>query len=180
MNLHDKYLKEVVPQLQEDLGTKNVNAVPKVVKVTINVGMGTYLKGNKDFSLITQGVELISGQKSVVTKAKKAISNFKLREGMPVGVMVTLRGKRMYDFLYRLVNVVLPRVRDFRGISGKSFDNAGNYSLGIKEHSVFPEITLDDVSKVFCFQININTTARNADEGRKLLTYLGFPFVKNN
>ena len=179
MKLKEKYQQEVVPKLKEELKIKNVNAVPKITKVTINVGMGTYLKGSKDYSQIVDGIALISGQKPVVTKARQAISNFKIREGMPIGVMVTLRGNMMYDFLYRLINVALPRVRDFRGISSRGFDKQGNYTLGIKEHAVFPEITLEDMSKVFSFQINVATTAQSAEAGRKLLAYMGFPFVKN-
>lgn len=176
MKLSEKYNKEVRKELMRELGIKNVNAVPKIKKVSINVGIGTYLAGGKDYSQVMENVGLIAGQKPVVKKSKKAISNFKLRAGMPVGISVTLRGGRMDDFLTKLVNVVLPRVRDFRGISAKCFDRQGNYSIGVKEHTVFPEINADDISKLHGIQINIETSANNPYEGYLLLKKFGFPF----
>ncbi len=179
-DLKTRIQKEVNPKLTELLHKKNVNAVPKVTKVTINVGIGTYIKShNKDYSNIVENIAKISGQKPVVTFARKAISNFKLKENDPVGVIVTLRGKRMYDFLEKLINIVFPRVRDFRGISPKAFDGGGNYSVGFKEHIVFPEISPDDVIKIHGLEVNIVTTAKNNEEGFALLKELGFPFKKN-
>lgn len=177
IKLKEKYLKEIAPKLKKELGVKNVNAVPKVTKVTINVGVGKMVAaGAKDLTDVVENVRLITGQHPVITKAKKAISNFKLREGMPVGVTVTLRGERMYDFLDKLVSVTLPRVRDFRGISIKGFDQQGNYSLGLSDHLVFPEINPDDINKVHGIQICVSTTAKTAEEGHALLRELGFPF----
>ncbi len=177
MKLKDRFAKEIAPQLQKDLGIKNVSAIPKMIKVTVNAGLGNfYTSGTKDFSEFAANIAAVTGQKPVIIKAKKAISNFKIREGMPNGVMVTLRGERMYDFIEKLVNVIFPRTRDFRGISPKSFDGKGNYAVGIKEHIVFPEINPDDIVKIHGLQICINTTAKNNDEGLALLKALGFPF----
>lgn len=177
--LKDKFQKEIVPKLQQELGIKNINAVPRLKKVIVNAGLGSfYTSGTKDFAEFEDNFKAITGQKPVVKKAKKAISNFKVREGMPNGVMVTLRGKRMYDFIEKLVNIVFPRVRDFRGILRTAFDGNGNYSVGIKEHMVFPEINPDDIVKIHGIQICINTSARNNEEGLALLTALGFPFKK--
>ncbi|MDP4007706.1 MAG: 50S ribosomal protein L5 [Candidatus Peregrinibacteria bacterium] len=176
MKISEKYNKEVAKELMSELNIKNVNAVPKIKKISINVGIGTYLAGGKDYSQVLENISLIAGQKPVVKKAKKAVSNFKLRIGMPVGISVTLRGAKMDDFLTKFVNVVLPRVRDFRGISGKSFDKEGNYSVGMKEYTVFPEVNPDDVVKLHGLQINIETTAKNQYEGYLLLKKLGFPF----
>lgn len=179
MTLKEKYQKEILPALQKELGIKNVNAVPKVTKVVVNAGLGSmYTRGVKDFTEFVENFKAITGQTPIVRKSKKAISNFKLREGLPNGVMVTLRGNRMYDFLNRLVNVVFPRTRDFRGISRKAFDGNGNYSVGITEHTVFPEINPDDLVKIHGLQVCINTTAKNDEEGMALLTALGFPFKK--
>ncbi|MBU2524289.1 50S ribosomal protein L5 [Patescibacteria group bacterium] len=180
ITLKQEFEEKILPELQKELGIKNKMAVPRVKMVKINVGIGSYLQsgGSKDPSSIVENVAQITGQKPVVTKAKKAISNFKLREGMPVGVVATLRGARMYDFLSKLVNVVLPRVRDFRGIPDKSFDGRGNYSLGLKEHLVFPEINPDDITKVHGIEITVVTTAKNNDDAYKLLVKLGFPFKK--
>ena len=176
MKISEKYNKEVSKELMKELGIKNVNAVPKIKKVSINVGIGSYLAGSKDYSQVMENVTLIAGQKGVLRKARMSVSNFKLREGMPVGISVTLRGKKMDDFLTKLVNIVLPRVRDFRGISSKSFDKQGNYSLGIKEYTVFPEVNPDDVIKIHGLQVTVETTATNQYEGYLLLKKLGFPF----
>ncbi len=160
-----------------DKKAQNNMAEPKVEKVTINVGIGTYVKShNKDFSNIVDNIMAISGQKPIVTKAKKSVSNFKLREKDPTGIKVTLRGKMMNDFVTKLVNVVFPRVRDFRGLSPKAFDGNGNYSIGFKEHTVFPEISPDDVIKMHGLQVNIITTANTDEEGLTLLKDMGFPF----
>lgn len=158
---------------------KNIMAEPKITKVTINVGIGTYVKAhNKDFSNIVENIMAISGQKPIVTKAKKAVSNFKLREKEPTGIKVTLRGQRMEDFVSKLINVVFPRVRDFRGLSPKAFDGNGNYSIGFREHTVFPEISPDDVMKLHGLQVNIITSAENDEKGFELLKSMGFPFKK--
>ena len=177
--LQVQFKETIAPKLQEELGIKNVMAVPKVEKITINVGIGTYIKSQgKDFSNIVENIAAITGQKPVVKHATKSVSNFKLREGQPVGLAVTLRGEKMYHFLSKLVNIVFPRVRDFRGLSKKAFDRQGNYSIGFKEHVVFPEISPDDVMKLHGLQINIQTSAKNAEDGLALLTALGFPFKK--
>ncbi|MBU1152091.1 50S ribosomal protein L5 [Patescibacteria group bacterium] len=178
--LKEKYLKEVIPQLQKELGIKNIHALPKIEKVKINIGIGTYVKThNKDYSNVVDNLAAIAGQAPVINKARMSVSNFKIREGDAVGLSVTVRGQRMYDFLTKLINVVFPRVRDFRGISPKSFDGNGNYSLGFKEHTVFPEISPDEVSKLHGVQVSISTTAKNNEEGFALLSALGFPFKKN-
>lgn len=176
MNLSEKYNKEVAKELMQELGIKNINAVPKIKKVSINVGIGSYLAGSKDYSQVMENITQIAGQKANVRNARIAVSNFKLRKGMPVGMSVTLRGKKMDDFLTKLVHIVLPRVRDFRGISPKSFDQQGNYTVGIKEYTVFPEVNPDDVIKIHGLQINIETTAKTPYEGYLLLKKLGFPF----
>lgn len=176
--LKEQFEKEIAPKLQKELGLKNVMAVPRLKRVHINVGIGTRLKSSKDYGDIEKNVGLISGQKPVVTNAKKAISNFKLRIGMPNGIIVTLRGDRMYNFISRLVNVTLPRIRDFRGISAKAFDGRGNYSVGIKDCSVFAEINPDDIAHIHGIQINIITTAEDDESAKKLLTALNFPFKK--
>lgn len=177
--LKEKYTTEVIPKMTEEFGYKNVMSVPKVTKVIVNLGLGRILKDSKDdLKKITKDVETIVGQKPVVTKAKKAISNFKTREGMPVGLMVTLRGARMYEFMDRLVNIALPQVRDFRGLEKKSFDRNGNYSIGIKEHIIFPEVAKDDIKNIFGMEINITTSAKSDEEGYKLLKNIGFPIVE--
>jgi len=153
-------------------------AVPRLLFVKVNVGIGSLTKNTKDFSDVTNNVALITGQKPVVTKSRLAISNFKLRAGMPVGVTVTLRGEKMYDFLDRLVNIVFPRIRDFRGLSIKSFDGKGNYSVGFKEAIVFPEVNPDDVSHVHGLQVTVATTAHNNEQGIALFRAMGFPFKK--
>lgn len=179
-DLKTRFKEEIAPKLKETLGVKNEMAVPMVTKIVINCGIGTYVKShNKDYSSIVDNLAAISGQKPVITKAKKAISNFKTRKGEDIGVMLTLRGPRMYDFLNKLINIVFPRVRDFRGLSPKAFDGRGNYSVGFKEHTVFPEISPDDVIRLHGLQVNISTNAGSNERGLALLTALGFPFRTN-
>ena len=175
--LKDKYLNEVVPGLQEQFKYTNVMAIPKLDKVVINIGLGEAVANPKALDAALNDLTLITGQKPVVTKAKKSIAGFKLREGMPVGVKVTLRGDRMYEFVDRLVSVALPRVRDFRGVSPKSFDGRGNYSLGLKEQLIFPEIEYDKIDKLRGMEIIFATTAKTDEEGRALLKLLGMPFA---
>jgi len=173
--MHEKYSKETVPALMKRFGWKNVMAVPKVSKITVNIGLGEASQNVK--LLDTAAVELgqITGQKAMITKAKKSIANFKIRKGMPIGCAVTLRGEKMYEFLDRLCNVVLPRVRDFRGLPSNAFDGRGNYTLGLKDQLVFPEIDYTRVDKIKGMNITLTTTARNDEEGRELLKGLGFP-----
>lgn len=179
MSLKKDYIEKVLPTIQKDLGIKNVNAVPKIEKVIVQMGIGSHVtSGNKDYSELENALTLIAGQKPLLSLSKKAVSNFKLREDMPVGLKVTLRGERMFDFLEKLIHVVLPRIRDFQGIKSKSFDSEGNYNLGIKEHTIFPEVPQDDVVKTHGLQITIKTTAKSTEEGKLLLTQLGFPFTK--
>jgi large subunit ribosomal protein L5 len=174
-----KYKKEVVPTLQKELGFTNALQVPKLVKVVLNVGYGRQAKEAALVDNIGETLRMITGQKPIHNKAKKAISNFKIREGMNIGAAVTLRGKRMYDFLDKLISITFPRVRDFRGISPKSFDKQGNYSIGFKEHVAFPEMKSDAVDKLHGLQVVINTTAKNRAAGLALLTKLGFPFKQD-
>jgi large subunit ribosomal protein L5 len=169
---------EVVPALKQELGLKSELAAPQIKKVKVNVGIGSLTKQTKDFSEVIENVTKITGQKPVVTKAKIAVSNFKLRKGMPVGIITTLRGRRAYDLIERLVSIVIPRVRDFRGLSTKAFDGSGNYSIGFKEALVFPEISPDDVTNVHGIQVTIITSAKNDEEGMALLKKIGFPFKK--
>lgn len=176
--LKKKYKEDVVPALKEKFGYKNIHQVPKLHKVVINMGIGEGSKNSKLIDAAVQQLSEIAGQKVVVTKAKKSIATYKIREGMSIGCMVTLRGERMYDFLQKLIGVVLPRIRDFRGISSKSFDGRGNYSLGIKEQVLFPEITYDEVDAVRGMDISIVTTAETDEEARELLASLGMPFKK--
>ena len=178
MSLYERMKSEVIPALKKELGLKNSLAAPRIEKVKINVGIGTLSKQTKDFSEVINNVSKITGQKPVVTKAKIAVSNFKLRKGMPTGITTTLRGKRAYDLIDRLVNVILPRVRDFRGLSIKAFDGHGNYSIGFKEALVFPEISPDDIVNVHGIQVTIVTSAKNDEEGIALLKKIGFPFKK--
>ncbi|PKL36313.1 50S ribosomal protein L5 [Candidatus Peregrinibacteria bacterium HGW-Peregrinibacteria-1] len=179
LDLKTRFEKEIIPALKKELKLKNNMQVPKVKMVKLNVGIGTYLKSHgKDFQPIVDSITAITGQKPVVNKARMSVSNFKLREGEPVGISVTLRGAKMYHFLNKLVNIVFPRVRDFRGISPKSFDGAGNYTIGFKEHTVFPEISPDEAMKTHGLQIIITTTAQDDEQGRALLTSMGFPFKK--
>lgn len=180
MNFTENYKKKILPELKKELGKKNVMAIPRLKCVKVHVGIGSIMtKGNKDYESVITNVAAITGQKPVVTKAKKAISNFKSRIGLPTGVVSTLRGPRMYDFLNKFINVVLPRVRDFRGVSKRGFDDAGNYSLGLKEHTVFPEINPDDIEKAHGVQVTIVTTATSLNDGYALLSALGFPFKKD-
>jgi len=165
-------------ELKDELGLKSQEAVPKLVKVSISVGAGAAVKDAKYLEKIAEQLVVISGQKPVTRRARKSIAGFKLREGMPIGLSVTLRGQRMYDFINKLVNIALPRVRDFQGISSTSFDGHGNYTLGIIEHIVFPEVVLDNVEKTFGLAVTIVTNAGSDDLARKLLTKLNFPFKK--
>jgi large subunit ribosomal protein L5 len=179
-NLKAKYQEDVIPAMKEKFGYKNDHQVPKLVKVVLNMGVGEASHNSKIAEVIEGQLTKIAGQKCVVTKAKKSIASYKLREGMPVGAMVTLRGERMYDFLQKLICVVLPRIRDFRGISAKSFDGRGNYTLGLKEQSLFPEITYEEVDLVKGMNVSIITTAETDDEARELLKLLGMPFKGMN
>ena len=179
-NLKKKYVEDVVPALKEKFGYKNIHQVPKVVKVVLNMGVGEASHNSKIAESIEAQLTKIAGQKAVVTKAKKSIASYKLREGMPVGAMATLRGDRMYDFLQKLICVVLPRIRDFRGISAKSFDGRGNYTLGLKEQALFPEITYEEVDLVKGMNVSVITTAETDDEARELLRLLGMPFKGSN
>jgi large subunit ribosomal protein L5 len=176
--LKDRFLNEVTPALMQKFSYTTVMQVPKIEKVVINMGVGEAVSNSKVLDVAVQDLQLIAGQKPVVTKAKKSIAGFKLRENMPIGVKVTLRGERMYHFLDKLFNVALPRVRDFRGVSSKAFDGRGNYTLGLKEQLIFPEIEYDKVDKVRGMDIVIVTTARSDEESRELLTQLGMPFTK--
>ena len=172
------YQTELVPQLMKDLQLKNVMEVPRIEKVVINMGLGEAIQNIKVLESAVEELGRITGQKAVITKAKKSIAGFKLREGMPIGCMVTLRREKAFEFLDRLINVALPRVRDFKGVSAKAFDGRGNYTFGIKEQLIFPEIDLEKIDKVKGLNITIVTTARNDEEGRALLTQLGMPFRK--
>ena len=174
--LHKQYKEKIVPHLMGEFGYKSVMQVPKIEKVTINVGYGRHTKTGSYIENVENTLAAITGQKPVHNKAKKSISNFKIREGMKVGASVTLRGKRMYDFVDKLVNITLPRVRDFRGVNPKGFDRQGNYSLGIKENIAFPEITSDAIDKIHSLEIVVTTSAKNRDEGFALLSAIGFPF----
>ena len=176
--LLEKYKKEIVPALMKEVGYKNNLAVPKLEKVIINVGTGKGLTDSKFNDVVENTLERITGQKPVKVGAKKSISNFKIRQGALVGMIVTLRGRRMYDFVDKLINVTFPRVRDFRGISEKSVDPHGNLNVGFREHVAFPEIKSDEVEQIHGLQVSVVTTARTKDEGLKLLKYLGFPFQK--
>lgn len=172
------YEEKVVPALEKELGYKNINQVPRLDKIVVNAGLGDVKDNAKSFNMAVDELGLITGQKPLVTTAKKAVANFKLREGMKIGAKITLRGDKMWEFLDRLISVALPRVRDFRGISTKSFDGKGNYSMGIKEQLVFPEIDYDKIEKVRGFDICIVTSANTDDEAKALLTALGMPFKK--
>ena len=174
--LKELYVKDVVPALKEEFGYGNVMQVPRLDKIVINMGLGQAVANIKIIDNASAELTAVSGQKPVVTRARKSIATYKLRKGMPIGCMVTLRGERMYEFLDRLVNVGLPRVRDFRGVSPKAFDGRGNFSLGIKEQIIFPEINYDKVERVQGMNITINTTAKNDEEARSLLRRLGMPF----
>jgi len=177
--LRTKYQNEVMPALREEFKYDNVHQIPRVTKVVINAGVGRAAADSKHLEVVVKTLTQISGQAPVETVAKNSIAGFKLRDGNKIGAMVTLRGERMYDFLDRLVSVDLPRIRDFRGISDTAFDGAGNYSLGIKEQAIFPEISYEDSSNSHSLQVNIITTAENAAESKKLLQLMGFPFRRN-
>lgn len=170
------YKEEIVPALMKERGYKNINQVPALDKIVINMRLGDIKDNSKSVSNAIKELEAICGQKALVTKAKKSVANFKLREGQAVGAKVTLRGQRMYEFFDKLVSVALPRVRDFRGISGKSFDGRGNYALGIKEHIIFPEVSYELIEKVRGFDVCVVTTAQSDDEAKALLVKLGMPF----
>jgi large subunit ribosomal protein L5 len=174
--LKELYEKEMIPQLTKEFSYKNVMEVPKIEKIVINMGLGDAIQNVKILDSAAAEMTSIAGQKPVITKARKSIASFKLREGMPIGCMVTLRKSKMYEFLDRLVNVSLPRVRDFKGVSPKGFDGRGNYSLGIKEQLIFPEIDYDKVDKIKGMNITVVTTAKTDEEGRALLKLLGMPF----
>jgi large subunit ribosomal protein L5 len=176
--LQSFYNEQVVPKLKEKFNFSNVHQIPRLEKIVLNMGLGEAIQNIKILDSAVDELMVISGQRPVVTRARKSIAAFKLREGMPIGCMVTLRRERMYDFYNKLVNIALPRVRDFRGISPKAFDGAGNYSLGIKEHIIFPEIDYDKIDKIKGMNITIVTSAETDDEGRELLTLMGMPFRK--
>lgn len=177
--LKEKYAKEIVPQLMSKFGYKNVMQVPKLRKIVLNIGLGEATQNPKALEAAENDLAAVSGQHPVITRAKKSIASFKLRAGMPIGMMVTLRGRRMYDFFDKLVNVVLARIRDFQGVSRDSFDGEGNYTLGIKEQIVFPEIDYDKVDKLRGLEVTIVTTAASDEEGRSLLESLGMPFGRS-
>ncbi|GFE61567.1 50S ribosomal protein L5 [Geobacter sp. AOG2] len=174
--LKDVYQNEIVAKLRKDFDYKNIMEVPRIEKVVVNMGLGEAIQNVKILDSATAELNAITGQKSVITKAKKSIATFKLRQGMPIGCMVTLRRDRMFEFLDRLMNVALPRVRDFKGVSGKAFDGKGNYTLGIKEQLIFPEISYDAIDKIKGLNITIVTSAKTDEEGKALLKYLGMPF----
>jgi large subunit ribosomal protein L5 len=174
--LKSKYDAEIAKAMTEKFGYKNVMEVPKIEKITINMGVGEASQDKKKVQTAAAEMELIAGQKPVITKAKKSIAQFKLREGMPIGVKVTLRRERMYEFLDRFITIALPRVRDFRGLNPKSFDGRGNYAMGLKEQLVFPEINYDRIDKVRGMDVIVTTTAKSDDEARELLRLFGFPF----
>ena len=176
--LKERYKAEIVPELLKEFEYGNVMRVPRVDKVTVNIGLGEARDNARAIETATADIATITGQKPVVTRAKKAIANFKIRENMPIGVAVTLRGDRMYEFLDRLLNAALPRIRDFHGVPTKAFDGRGNFSLGVREQLIFPEIEYDKVDRIRGMQINIVTTARTDEEGKRLLELMGMPFSK--
>ena len=174
--LYDQYKNEIVPKLKEKFQYKNVMQVPRIERVVVNIGVGEAIQNPKALDGAVNDLMMISGQKPVVTRAKKSIASFKLREGMAIGCKVTLRGERMYNFLDKLINLALPRVRDFRGVSPQAFDGRGNYSLGIKEQTIFPEIEYDKIDKIRGLEVVIVTTAQTDEESRELLRHMGMPF----
>lgn len=174
--LKDKFNTEVVPAMQQRFGYQNVMEVPRLAKVVVNMGVGKAIANSKILDAAAQDLAIIAGQKPVITRARKSISNFKLREGMAIGAKVTLRGDRMYEFMDKLMNIDLPRVRDFRGVSPKSFDGRGNYTLGVKEQLIFPEIEYDKVENIQGMDITVVTTAKTDEEAKALLEFLGMPF----
>ncbi len=178
--VQDLYKERAAPALQKEFEYGNPMEIPHLDKIVLNIGVGTEARENpKVLDSASADIATITGQKPVITRAKKSIANFRLREGNPIGVMVTLRGQRMYEFFDRLVNAALPRIRDFRGLSNKAFDGRGNYSLGVREQLIFPEIDYDKVERIRGMQINIITTARNDEQGKRLLELLGMPFARN-
>ena len=179
MSLKKRYRETIQPKLLKDLSLKNIHEVPKVLKVTVNRGLGEAAANAKSLEASVNELAQITGQKVMVTRAKKAIAGFKIRQGMPIGCAVTLRGDRMYAFLERLINLALPRIRDFRGVSPKSFDGRGNYTLGVREQIIFPEISFDKIDAIRGMDITIVTTARSDEEGRALLREMGMPFQSN-
>ncbi|NMC61682.1 MAG: 50S ribosomal protein L5 [SAR324 cluster bacterium] len=174
--LKEQYKNEIIPNLIKEFGYKNIMQVPRLEKIVVNMGLGEAIQNVKILDSAAEELEVITGQKSVITKAKKSIASFKLRQGMPIGCMVTLRREKMYEFLDRLMNIALPRVRDFKGVSSKGFDGRGNYSIGIKEQLIFPEINYDKVEKVKGLNVSIVTSAATDEEGRALLKGFGMPF----
>ncbi|MDB9517144.1 50S ribosomal protein L5 [Roseofilum reptotaenium CS-1145] len=177
--LKTRYQEKIVPKLMEQFGYTNIHQVPKIEKVTINRGLGEASQNAKSLEASQKELAIITGQKPVVTRAKKAIAGFKIRKGMPIGIMVTLRSDRMYAFLDRLMNLALPRIRDFRGVSPKSFDGRGNYNLGLREQLIFPEIEYDKIDQIRGMDVAITTTAQSDEEGRALLREMGMPFREN-
>jgi len=177
--LKERYRKEVVPKLVEICGYKNIMQVPRLDKIVLNIGLGEAIQNAKALEAAERDLMTISGQKPVITRAKKSIASFRLRAGMPIGLKVTLRGERMYDFFDKLVNAVLPRVREFQGVSRNSFDGRGNYTLGLKEQLIFPEIDYDSIDRIRGLEVSIITTAKTDDEGRHLLEALGMPFTRD-
>ncbi len=173
---HSQYRDKVVPDLVKQFGYKSVMQVPRITKITLNMGVGEAVNDKKNIDMAVGDLTKIAGQKPVVTKSRKAIANFKIRENLAIGTMVTLRGERMYEFLDRLVTVALPRVRDFRGVSGRAFDGRGNYNIGLKEQIIFPEIEYDKIDKIRGLNISITTTAKSDDEAKALLSAFRFPF----
>ena len=174
--LKEHYKTKVIPELKQELGLDSVMAVPRVTKITLNMGVGEALNDKKILERAVEDMTLIAGQKPLVTKARKSVANFKIRDGMPIGCKVTLRGDRMYEFLQRLIGIAIPRERDFRGLETKSFDGRGNYSMGIKEHIIFPEIDYDKVDKIRGMDISISTSASDDESGEALLSAMKFPF----
>ncbi len=180
VSLKERYNNEIIEKMMKKFGYKNKLQVPRIEKVVINAGVGRAVQDPKVLDIVEERLALITGQKPVKTYAKKSIAGFKLREGMPIGLKVTLRSKMMYDFINRLVNVSIPRIRDFRGIKPNAFDGRGSYSLGIKEYTIFPETAVQDQGVSFSLQINVVTTAKKEEEARELLKLFGFPFKKEN
>jgi large subunit ribosomal protein L5 len=177
--LKERYREEIMPVMMKEFGYRNVMEVPRPEKMTINVGLGEAVADAKALDSASNDVAVIAGQRPVITRAKKSISNFKLRAGMPIGVMATVRGARMWEFLDRLVNAALPRIRDFQGVSPNSFDGRGNFSIGIREQLIFPEIEYDKIDRIRGLQVNIITTAKTDEEGKRLLELLGLPFARH-
>ena len=177
--MQQRYREEIAPNLSREFGYANVMQVPRVMKVVINIGLGEALQNAKALDAGSEDLATITGQKAVITRAKRSIANFKIRDGNPIGLMVTMRGDRMWEFLDRLLNAALPRIRDFRGVSPKAFDGRGNFSLGIREQLIFPEIEYDKVDRVRGLQVNIITSAQNDEEGKRLLELLGMPFSRS-